>query len=100
MDGGIDPPLGRLTPDLFVTDPQQRRLVVEVWRRGLPHLIHTRAKGWRELARQIRRIRKPVAIAVSSDAATVVEPPDASARRRIEQALRAWLASEDIAAQS
>jgi len=90
----FDPPLGRLTPDLLVTSADGECLVVEVWRRGLPRATDTRNKQWAELARRIRRISQPVAIATGSTAHTVVEPPDAPARQRIEQALRAWLASE------
>ena len=90
----FNPQLGQLTPDLLVTSADGQRLVVEVWRRGLPQATDTRNKQWTELARRIRRIRQPIAIAAGSAAHTVVEPPDAPARQRIEQALRAWLASD------
>jgi hypothetical protein len=89
-----EPQLGRLTPDLLVTAPDGYQLVVEVWRRGLPQATNSRNKRWADLARHVRRIRQPVALALSSQSHEVVEPPDAPTRRRIEQALRAWLSSE------
>jgi hypothetical protein len=64
-------------------------------RRGLPQASDTRNKRWAELARHIRRIRHPVALALSSASHAVVEPPDAPVRQRIEQAVRAWLASDE-----
>jgi len=90
----FEPRFGRLTPDLLVTDPNGQQLVVEVWRRRLSEVTSTRNKRWAELARHIRRIRQPIALALSSESHTVVEPPDAPARRRIEQAVRAWLVSD------
>jgi hypothetical protein len=89
----FEPQLGRLTPDLLITDPEGRQLIIEVWRRGLPRTAQARNKQWTELARHIRRIREPIALAVGSAAQTVVEPPDAPTRRRIEQQLRGWLVS-------
>ncbi len=70
----FDPTLGRLTPDLLVTSPNQQRLIVEVWRRCLPHATDARNKQWAELARHSRRIRKPVALSLGSASQTVVEP--------------------------
>jgi hypothetical protein len=59
----FEPDLNGLTPDLLVTDPSGRRLIVEIWRRGLPQVVATRNKQWGLLARQLQRV--PVALAVA-----------------------------------
>jgi hypothetical protein len=82
-----------LTPDVLVTDPTGRRLIVEVWRRGLADDTTAQNSRWMELARRLRRIRIPVTLAVDSLVPDLVEPPDAAARTTIERALREWLAS-------
>jgi hypothetical protein len=87
------PEIDGLTPDLIVTDPWGRRLVVEVWRRGLPELVNSRNKQWAQLGRSIQRIPVSVALAVDTTSHDVVEPPDAATRKVLERQLRAWLKS-------
>lgn len=89
----FEPNLGGRTPDLLVTDPTGRQLIVEVWRRGLPSLLATRDTQWGLLARQLQRIPIPLALAVGTTSYEVVEPPDASQRRDLGAAIRRWLGS-------
>lgn len=88
------PKLEGLTPDLLVTDPHGNRLIVEVWRRGLSQHSVARNAAWAELTRHLRRIRRPLAVAISGDFRVVVEPPDAPARQRIMTDVRRWLSSD------
>lgn len=87
----FEPDLHGLTPDLLVIDPSGRRLIVEIWRRGLPKIAVSRNKQWGLLACQVRRIPVALDIAVDSTSHDVVEPPDASVRRDLAPVLRRWL---------
>jgi hypothetical protein len=87
----FEPDLAGLTPDLLITDPTGRRLIVDVWRRGLPRAVATRNKHWGLLARQIQRIPVPLAIAVGTTSHDLVEPPSVEMRRRLGPILRRWL---------
>lgn len=82
-----------LTPDILVTDQTGRRLIIEVWRRGLPVDATAHNSRWMELARRLRRIRVPVTLAVEALTSDLAEPPDVAARIKIESAIRKWLSS-------
>ncbi|WP_375504515.1 hypothetical protein [uncultured Jatrophihabitans sp.] len=93
------PEIDGLTPDLRVTDPCGRPLLVEVWRRGVPQASTRRNNGWAQLARAVQRIPVPLAIAVdlsdrpSAQPQAVIDPPDDAARRTLVAVLRDWLTS-------
>jgi hypothetical protein len=87
------PVIDGLTPDLLVTEPDGRKLIAEVWTRGLSDGAESKNRQWAGLAQRITRI--PVAVALAADAIdpSIVKPPDQHARGRIARELKRWLMS-------
>jgi hypothetical protein len=87
------PEINALTPDLLLTDPDGRRLIVEVWTRGISHEAAAKNLRWASLAQRIERL--PVGVVLAADAAQpeAVTPPDQHERGRITAALKRWLLS-------
>jgi len=90
-----EPVIDGLTPDLRLTDPTGHHLLIEVWRRGLPKATAKRNAGRAQLARAVRGISVPVAIAVDAADADAINPPDDAERKPVVASLKRRLTTRE-----